>query len=109
MKISEAVNNYVFKTKIELDDDGNFIELKEPTMAQVQRLSNKDDEKVFAEIEKIFPSCIVDSSYTDDNGNPATADDIAKMLESTGTLKAEVLQTWIESLPFKQRLQKKEK
>lgn len=109
MKISEALNNYVFKTKIELDDDGNFIELKEPTMAQVQHLSNKDDDKVFAEIEKIFPSCIVSSSFTDDNGNPATADEVAKMLEATGTLKAEVLQTWIESLPFKSRLQKKEK
>lgn len=109
MKISEALENYVFKTKIELDEDGNFIELKEPTMSQVQHLSNKDEEKVFAEIEKIFPSCIVSSSYTDDDGNPATADAVAKMLENSGTLKGEVLQAWIESLPFKSRLQKKEK
>ena len=109
MKLSEAANNYVFKTKIELDDDGNFIELKEPTMSQIQRLPNKDDDKVFAEIEKIFPTCIINSSFTDDDGNPATAEDIAKMLENTGSLKSDILQTWIESIPFKSRLQKKEK
>lgn len=110
MKISEALENYVFKTKIELDEDGNFIELKEPTMSQVQHLALiKDEEKGIAELAKIFPTCIVSSSFTDDDGNSATGDAIAKMLENSGTLKSEVIQAWMSSFPLNSRLQKKEK
>ena len=108
MKLSEAAKSYVFETKIELDDE-NFIKLREHTMAEVQRFSNKDEDKVFDGMEKVFSSCIIDSSYTDDDGNPATGEAISKMLESTGILKTQILEAWVKSIPFRLRPQKNEK
>ena len=112
MKISDATKKYVFKTKIELDDEGNYIVLREPTMQQFSQLSDdeKENRKNLKLLGDMLPSCLVESSFRqDDDVTPATGEQIAKMIRDSSSLEAEVLNIWAESIPFGARLQKEEK
>jgi hypothetical protein len=112
MKLSDATKKYIFKTWIDMDDEGNYIVLREPTMQQFSQLSEdeKESKKNLKLLGDMLPSCIVESSYKqDDDTTPATGEQIAKMLKDSASLEAEVLNIWAGSLPFGVRLQKKGK
>jgi hypothetical protein len=130
MKLSEAKDKYLFTTKIYLDqienkkrDDegnlvvtilpdeaGNYIVLREPTVQEIGVFS--DDSKTnFAQLEKLFPKCLVDHSfYTDeDETQKAENGDVYAMLKESGSLFSELVGIWFKSIPFNSRIHKQEK
>jgi hypothetical protein len=110
MKLSEATKKYVFTTKIELDDDGNYIVLREPTMQQFGQMDDKENKKNLKLLSDFLPSCIIDSSITGEDGvTAATGEQVAKMLKDSSSLEAEVLNIWAGSIPFGSRLKKGKK
>ncbi|EGC78216.1 hypothetical protein [Treponema denticola] len=107
MKISEAEKKYIFTTKIELDD-GDYIELREPNTQEISSFGD-DGKKNLELLEKIFPSCVVDSSFTDDSDNKVDGKTLYSFLKKSSSLFTEILNIWIDSIPFQSRLQKKPK
>lgn len=107
MLLSEINQKYVFKTRIELDKE-NFIELREPKQNEIVNLSD-DSTKNLKMLEDIFPACVVNSSFTKENGDSASGTEIAKELKNSGSLFTEILTTWLQSIPFQSRLLKEVK
>lgn len=107
MLLSQINQNYVFKTKIEIDEE-NFIELREPKQGEIISLSD-DGTKNLEMLEKIFPACVIDSSFTKDDGEKASGIEIAKELKNSGSLFTDILTTWLQSIPFQSRLLKEAK
>lgn len=100
MKLSEV--NYIFTTKIILDDQGNFIELREPNSLELKDFG-EDGKANFELLKKLFPTCIVDHSFEDDSGKKAKHTDVAKVIEQSGSLYTEIIQEWLNSIPFGKR------
>lgn len=107
MRISEAEKKYIFTTKIELED-GDFIELREPNTQEISSFGN-DDKKNFDLMEKIFPSCVIASSFTDDEDNEVDGKTLYQFLKKSSSLFTEILKIWIDSIPFQSRLRKRQK
>ena len=100
MKITEA--NFVFTTKIKIDDT-EWIELREPTAAEFQKTSafkEDDGQKLFEQMRRLFPGCVVASSFTTDNGEEASGEEIFKALDKSSSLILRVITEWIQALPF---------
>jgi hypothetical protein len=110
MKLCDFENNFIFKTTINLDDE-NFIILKEPELKDISKLSKaeEDETKMIQMFGEILPSCIVDSSFENENGEKASGKEIAEMLKKSGSMFPEIIGTWIKSIPFHQRLQNTQK
>ena len=107
MILSELQNKFIYKTRIDLGD-GEFITLREPNTAEISEMS-EDEKKNMKIMERILPNCIVESSITKDNGEPASGKEICDVLKASGSMFSEVLSTWIQSVPFQSRLPKLEK
>lgn len=107
MKLSELQNKFIFKTRIDLDDE-NYIVLREPNTAEIAEMS-EDEKKNMKVMEKILPNCIVETSITKDDGSFATGKEICDILKASGSVFTEVLSKWIQSIPFNNRLNPKEK
>lgn len=107
IKLSEFGKNFVFSTRVELPDseDGskNFIELREPNQKEIINLSD-DGGKNLEMMGKIFPACVIDSSFVKDNGDKASGAEIAEVLRQSGSLFTEIIGTWLNSIPFQHRL-----
>lgn len=99
MTLTEAKQKYVFTTKIELED-GQFIVMREPNLQEYQKFSADDDQKNLEAIKTIFPKCIVESSFTDENGNSASGQQIYEFLSQSATTFTQIMTEWIESCPF---------
>lgn len=104
MNISEAKKKICFTVTIDLGEfneemRGEYVTLKEPDYTAVRTFS-KDEDKIMKQMDEIFPSCLVDSSFTDDNGKKAEARVVADVLRSAGSLMIKVLEVWINSCPF---------
>lgn len=109
MKISEAKDYFVFTTKIELNDDGSeYIVLREPNTQEISGLG-EDGLKNLEVMSKIFPSCVVESSIVDEDGNEVDGKTIYNALKESSSFFTEIVQTWMTSVPFQSRLAKKEK
>lgn len=104
MLLSEIQQKFVFKTRIELDKN-NFIELREPKQFEIINMSD-DGTKNLEVLAKIFPDCVVDSSFTKEDGTKATGKEIYDELKNSGSLFTEIITTWLQSIPFQQRLMK---
>ena len=107
MKLSELQNKFIFKTRIDLDDE-DYIVLREPNTAEISEMS-EDEKKNMKVMEKILPNCIVETSITKDDGSFATGKEICDILKESGSIFTEVLGIWIQSIPFNSRLNSKEK
>ena len=107
MKLSELQNKFIFKTRIDLDDE-DYIVLREPNTAEISEMS-EDEKKNMKVMEKILPNCIVETSITKDDGSFATGKEICDILKESGSIFTEVLGIWIQSIPFNSRLNPKEK
>jgi hypothetical protein len=112
MKLSEAKNKYVFSTKIDLGD-GDFVKLRELTVGEMEKLKKVNEEDWITELSKLFPSCIVDHSFSKDSdggeGQKASGDEVYNELKNSGTLFLEIIAAWMESLPLSNRLKKEPK
>ena len=107
MKLSELQNKFIFKTRIDLDDE-DYIVLREPNTAEIAEMS-EDEKKNMKVMEKILPNCIIETSITKDDGLFATGKEICDVLKASGSVFTEVLSTWIQSIPFNSRLNPKGK
>lgn len=107
MKLSELQNKFIFKTRIDLDDE-DYIVLREPNTAEIAEMS-EDEKKNMKVMEKILPNCIVETSITKDDGSFATGKEICEVLKESGSMFTEVLSKWIQSIPFQSRTPKQEK
>jgi hypothetical protein len=109
MNLSEAKNKYIYFTKIDLDEE-NFVKLREPTLNELNELNEMNGYKEKMEaLSKMFPLCLVDHSFTNEDGSKANVKEVYDMLNESGSLLIDVLSTWIESTPFQSRLKKKQK
>ena len=107
MKLSELQNKFIFKTRIDLDDE-DYIVLRDPNTAEIAEMS-EDEKKNMKVMEKILPNCIIETSITKDDGSFATGKEICDVLKASGSVFTEVLSTWIQSIPFNSRLNPKGK
>ena len=98
MKLS---GNYVFTTRIKLNEDGDYVVLREPTMAEFQTLNGTDDDAIMKNAKKLFPKCVVESSVVRDDGTPASGDEIASLFEASSTTYTNTITEWLKSLPFR--------
>ena len=78
--------NYVFTTKIKIDDT-EYVVLREPTSAEFQKTSafnENESQKMFDQMRKLFPLCVVDSSFTtDESGDKASGQQIFEVLDKS--------------------------
>lgn len=108
MKLSEIRKNYVIETRIDIDDS-NYVILREPTQDEVVSMNIEDGSAIMQKMTELFPKCLIESSFKTEAGEPASGNELYNELKQTGSLFLEILNTWIESIPFQSRLQKKEK
>ena len=101
-------NNFVFTTKIELDG-GEYVTLRELDLVELENFQSvKGETKQFDALKKLFPVCLVESSFTID-GQPATGEQLAEALSRSSSLYTGILTSWINSIPFQSRLEKNTK
>lgn len=108
MKLEEAKKNFIFETKIELNDEGDFVELREPSQKEIMGLSD-DSQNNLKVMESLFARCVVDSSFEREDGNKASGQEIYDVLKESGSLFLDVLTMWMSAIPFQSRLKKNQK
>jgi hypothetical protein len=105
MKLSEAKDRYVFRTTLKLDEFGkDFITLREPTMEEMTGFTAAaGDEGRMDAVEKLFPACIVDHTFTGEDGKKASAEEVHAFLKESSTLCTDVVDRWFSALPFRNK------
>jgi hypothetical protein len=103
MKISEAKTKYIFKTKIKIGGDGkDYVTLREPTVEEMTEFSAVDDNGQRMEaLRKLFPACIVDHTFTGEDGNKASSEEVHGFLKESSSLYTNIIDEWFNSLPFR--------
>ena len=107
MKLSEFEERYIFTIKIELDDEGNFIILREPTTLEIKDINKKNEEDQIDGLIKIFPKCLIDHSFEDDNGEKADFKKVASIVMQSGFTFYDSIRIWNESIALKKTNVKK--
>ena len=109
MELKSIKDNFVFKTRIDLNEEGDYIVLRELNMQEMKGLAfNDSDESAKKNIDYlagIFKDCLVEHSFSYE-GQAATNTAVYNELKGSGSLFLEVLTTWLSSLPFSKRLKK---
>jgi hypothetical protein len=108
MRLKDMRQNYVFCAEIDLGD-GEFVRLRELAVTELNDLNKVAQENQVDEMSKLFPKCLVAHSFTNEDGSPASNEDVYKQLRDSGSLFVEIITTWIASLPFNSRLKKEPK
>lgn len=67
------------------------------------------EKKNFENLEKLFPKCIVDHSFTDDSENKVSGEEVYNVLKQSGSLFTEIINTWFNAVPFNSRIAKNKK
>lgn len=97
IKLSEK--KFVFTTKLNVDDE-LWVELREPTLIEFQKFSD-DGMNNINTARKLFPSCIIDSNFENDEGEKLTGEQIWKLIEPSASLASRLINEWLESIPFR--------
>ena len=79
---------YIFSEKISFDKE--YIVLREPLTSEIDGISD-DNKNNISILKKIFKNCIVDSSFTNDDGSKSSNEDIYNALIKSGSLFSELL------------------
>jgi hypothetical protein len=108
MKLSDAKNKYLFSTEIDLGD-GEFIKLREPSVKDIDGLNRAEDQDRVLALGKLFPLCLVDHSFEQEDGRKSSNEEVYNMLKESSSLFMEIISTWMEAVPFRSRLQKERK
>ena len=53
------------------------------------------------QLAKLFPLCVVESSFTKEDGTPASGKEIADLLEPSASTMTNVLMSWFGKIPFR--------
>lgn len=73
--------NFVFKTTDKIGDE-DFVTLREPTTAEFQKAGfSEDGSNNLVQLARLFPICVVDSSFEKEDGAKATGKEIYDLLE----------------------------
>jgi hypothetical protein len=119
MNITEARKNYIFTTKIEIPaltdeeettdtENIDFVELREPTIEEM-KLFGDNEMKNLEALKTLFPKCLVNHSYTNDDGTKSVNQDVYNLLKDSASLYTDIIKIWFESIPFQLRLKNKGK
>jgi hypothetical protein len=108
MRLQDAKSKYVLSTKIDLND-GDFVELREPTLKEVNEINRAPEDGKMEVISGLFTACLINHTFEDDDGNKAANKDVCNTLKESGSLYLSILSEWVESAPFQQRLRKERK
>lgn len=93
--------NFVFSTKVKIGDS-DYVVLREPTTAEFQKAGFDDDgSNNLVQLAKLFPVCVVESSFTKEDGTPATGKEIYDLLEPSASTMTNVLMAWFGKIPFR--------
>jgi hypothetical protein len=110
MNISAARNKYLFTTEIKIpneeEEQPEFIVLREPSIAEINNFPD-DKRKMIAELSNLFPKCLIDHSYTNDDDTKSKNQEVYTMLCASGSLFTDIIKAWFDSIPFHSRLGKK--
>jgi hypothetical protein len=107
MKLSEAKDRYVFKTTVKIDGDGkDFITLRDPTVEEMTGFTATVEEGRMDAVEKLFPACIVDHTFTGEDGKKASAEEVHAFLKESSTLYTDLVDRWFSALPFRNKPKK---
>jgi hypothetical protein len=109
MEIKEARMTGLFSCRIEFGEffgaakSDLWVVMREATAQELasfaSTFSNKDSLKASEEFTSLLPKLIIDSAFTD-NGEKASMQEVAALIQSKGTLFSYVLKEWQESLPL---------
>jgi hypothetical protein len=102
VNIGEAKNKYIFKTTIKIGAEGDYIVLREPTVEEMTKFSAVDDNGQRMEaLRKLFPACIVEHTFTGEDGKNASSEEVHGFLKESSTLYTNIIDEWFNSLPFR--------
>ena len=109
MELKDARQNFIFKTRIDLNDEGDYIVLRELNMQEMKGVhfgdSDEDTKANISYLESIFKDCLVEHSFTN-GGEAVSKAEVYNELKGSGSLFLEIITRWLSSLPFSQRLKK---
>ncbi|MCF7949742.1 MAG: hypothetical protein K9L57_10280 [Spirochaetaceae bacterium] len=103
MKLSEAIEKGIFRTKIYLgeffreDKQKEWVQLREPTATEAHEAYYASGEM---SIDEVMKKCIIGSSFTDDDGEEASSDDVFKLIAASASMYTKVLTGWQQSIPL---------
>jgi hypothetical protein len=106
MKLSRVKNEYIFNTRIDLDG-GDYITLREPSMRELNEINEAG--RNVSSLSGLFPACLIDHSFTNEDGGKAKPTEVYEALKESGSLFTEILAQWLQNIPFQQRLRKERK
>ena len=106
MKLKDMQSSYVFCAEIDLGN-GDFVTLRELTVSELDGMTRVGEKNRVEEMAKLFPACLVSHSFMNDDGMPASNEEVYQALRKSASLFVEIVTIWIESLPFDSRLKKK--
>lgn len=125
MIITKGKNPFVFTSRIEFSNPENeneteFVELREFNTAEKYKLMKAgevDEDGNFRNVVEVlkasgdlFASCVVDSSFVDENGNKLSGDVVATVLKASGSVFDSILSIWVNAEnPFRLLRKKEEK
>ena len=93
--------NFVFQTTVKIGED-DFITLREPTTAEFQKAGFTEDlSNNMAQVAKLFPACVVNSSFEKEDGTKLTGKEIYELLEPSAHVMTNVLMDWFTKIPFR--------
>ena len=107
MKLSEARSVGIFRVTVDLseffDGKAQHIKLREPTLDELQTFNQAEEGKRMDALRALFPVCFVESSFQDETGKPASAEDVEAFLLESAVMYTHVMKTWQEALPLEKR------
>lgn len=99
IKLSDASKRFLFKTRIQIDKD-SWVELREPSLIEFKKFGEDAQGNIEA-ARRLFPLCIVDSNFEDDDGNKATGAQIWAAIEPSASTASRVINEWLTAIPFR--------
>jgi hypothetical protein len=131
MKISEAKNRFLFKTRIPLyeeyedyekllrdikdnpemkiDIGDDWVDIREPNIKELQEIQKTDEGELFNTMYKLIEQFIIASSIENDDGTPAKIKDVANIIRESSSMFSGILNIWTQTLPFNSRQEKQQK
>lgn len=98
-KLSTAATKFVRDARIELDGE-DYIVLRELTEKEMLTLSADEGAKNIEVLGKLMPSCMIDHSFEDDNGDKAEPAAVVAMLKQSCSKYSEIIEHWVKLLPL---------